>query len=465
MKSSGITIALQFFILFYVCTIPFQYTVSDFISSNNTYFPSVSFVVGLLMAIVFLIRTFTERKITYTTFWPAFIVAFIFSVDFFMHDSSISQTHKTIIANLLIIYLILIEIERSGFKFAEKLLVIFVVVCSIASFICLLSDDFFISGFSGDMDIDYGQIVLNRTPNETSLCILTGLGAAFFMIDRYIKNNSNKQIIFLFLSICLMSVSIVDLASRTAALGLILLFISWTLISLYNKRNRLKVFLISFTLLMFMVTVLLSDTVLRSRLLDNQRSEQTKTVAPADPHLKTVALTLAPADPQLNVTAPHQVVTCKLKLTNEMKLSDNTSATLHLGGRRQGYEFANEILDDNMIFGVGHQNYECIRLKYGIAGPSNLIIDVIIISGITGCLVLMLPFFLIIYRIKKSQMKLLQTNATLITCCLGVPVGISAMLENSHLFKDWWIGLAFIIAYWSVTLKNINNLDDNVYDR
>ena len=449
-KSSGITIALQFFILLYVCTIPFQYTVSDFISLNNIYFPSVSFVAGLLMAIVFLIRTLTERKITYTTFWPAFIVAFIFSVDLFMHDSSISHTHKTIIANLLIIYVILIEIERSGFKFAEKLLVIFVVVCSIASFICLLSDDFFISGFSGNMHIDYGQIVLNRTPNETSLSILTGIGAAFFMIDRYIKNNSNKQIIFLFLSICLMSVSIVDLASRTAALGLILLFISWTLISLYNKRNRLKVFLISFTLLMFMVTVLLSDTVLRSRLLDNQRSEQTKTIAPAEPHL--------------NVSTLNQT-TCKLKLTNEMKLSDTTSATLHLGGRRQGYEFANEVLDDNMIFGVGHDNYECIRLEYGVAGPSNLIIDVIIISGITGCLILMFPFFLIIYRIKKSQMKLLQTNATLITCCLGVPVGISAMLENSHLFKDWWIGLAFIIAYWSVTLKNINKLDDNVYDR
>ena len=441
-KSSGITIALQFFILFYVCAIPFQYTVSDFISLNNTYFPSVSFVAGLLMAIVFLIRTLTERKITYTTFWPAFIVAFIFSVDLFMHDSSIIHTHKTIIANLLIIYVILIEIERSGFKFAEKLLVIFVVVCSIASFICLLSDDFFISGFSGDMDIDYGQIVLNRTPNEASLSILTGIGAAFFMIDRYIKNNSNKQIIFLFLSICLMSVSIVDLASRTAALGLILLFISWTLISLYNKRNRLKVFLISFPLLMFMVTVLLSDTVLRSRLLDNQRSEQIKTITPV-----------------------HHQTTCKLKLTNEMKLSDKTSATLHLGGRRQGYEFANEVLDDNMIFGVGHDNYECIRLEYGVAGPSNLIIDVIIISGITGCLILMLPFFLIIYRIKKSQMKLLQTNATLITCCLGVPVGISAMLENSHLFKDWWIGLAFIIAYCSVTLKNINKLDDNVYDR
>jgi len=449
-KSSGITLVLQLIVLFYVCTIPFQYKFSDFISLNYTHHQSISFVTSLLMMLVFLIRTLIERKVTNTTFWPALIVAFIFSIDLLMHEWGISQKHMIIILNLLIIYLILIEIERSGFKFAEKLLVTFIVVCSVASFLCLLSDDFFINGFTGDMTIDYGQIVLNRTPNEVSLNILTGIGAAFFMIDRYIKNNSNKKIIFLFLSICLMSVSIVDIASRTAALGLILLFIFWTLISLYKKRSRLKVFLISLTLLMFMATVLLNDTVLRSRLMDNKESQKTVTFLPH-------------AD--LKVEGDDPIRTCKYKFTSEKKLSETSSATFHLGGRRQSWEFANEVLDDNMIFGVGYHNYECIRLKYGVADPSNLIISVLIFSGISGFLVLMLPFFLVIYRIKKSQMKLLQTDAALITCCLAVPLGVSAMMEHSYLFKDWWIGLAFIIAYWSVTLKNINNLDDDVYDR
>jgi hypothetical protein len=391
-----------------------------------------------------------------------------------MHKSSLDAIHKTIIANLFIGYIILIEIERSGFKFAEKLMVCFIISCCIAAFICLLSDDFFKRGFSLNTDelgyIDYGKIVLNRTPNETSLCILIGIGASFFMIDRYIKNNKNKQIVTVYLAIILMSSSILDLATRASTVGLLLVYIFWMIISLYKKRNRLKVLLISLSSLIFLITILMADTLLSSRFMDNKGAYDKKVFIPKDldknidsDQKQNLAL-VNPDLPEDTDSEQTYVSKCKLKLTNKIELTQRTSSTRNLGGRLEGWEFAGMMLKNNMFLGLGSTNYQCIVLEYGIMSPQNLIIDIFIASGLVGFLAFMSPFVLVIGPIIKSQMELLQSDAMLMTCCLGVPIGINSMMMNSYLLKEWWMALVFLISYWSMTLKN-NNLVDSVSDR
>jgi hypothetical protein len=122
------------------------------------------------------------------------------------------------------------------------------------------------------------------------------------------------------------------------------------------------------------------------------------------------------------------------------------------------------MLKNNMFLGLGSTNYQCIVLEYGIMSPQNLIIDIFIASGLVGFLAFMSPFVLVIGPIIKSQMELLQSDAMLMTCCLGVPIGINSMMMNSYLLKEWWMALVFLISYWSMTLKN-NNLVDSVSDR
>jgi len=122
---------------------------------------------------------------------------------------------------------------------------------------------------------------------------------------------------------------------------------------------------------------------------------------------------------------------------------------MNLGGRLSSWKVAYELLKENIFFGIGSDNYERIVIFLTNANsPHNLFVHVCILSGITGLFLLLTPFMLALFKLKKFGVWSLNSNMMFVILCFGPIVGLAAMTLNVYTIKDWWLFLAFIIGLW-----------------
>lgn len=122
---------------------------------------------------------------------------------------------------------------------------------------------------------------------------------------------------------------------------------------------------------------------------------------------------------------------------------------MNLGGRLSSWKVAYDLLKENMFLGIGSDNFQRIAtfLKHA-QSPHNLFIHVCILSGITGLFLLLTPFMLALFRLKKYGVWSLNSNMMFVILCFGPIVGLAAMTLNVYTIKDWWLFLALIIGLW-----------------
>lgn len=122
---------------------------------------------------------------------------------------------------------------------------------------------------------------------------------------------------------------------------------------------------------------------------------------------------------------------------------------MNLGGRLSSWKVAYELLKENIFFGIGSDNFQIIATFLTHAqSPHNLFIHVCILSGITGLFLLLTPFMLALFKLKKFGVWSLNSNMMFVILCFGPIVGLAAMTLNVYTIKDWWLFLAFIIGLW-----------------
>jgi len=122
---------------------------------------------------------------------------------------------------------------------------------------------------------------------------------------------------------------------------------------------------------------------------------------------------------------------------------------MNLGGRLSSWKLVYDLLEENIFFGIGTDNYERIASFLTNANsPHNLFIHVYILSGIIGLLVLLTPFILALFKLKKFGVWSLNSNVMYVILCFGPTVGLASMTLNVYTIKDWWIFLALIIGLW-----------------
>ncbi len=122
---------------------------------------------------------------------------------------------------------------------------------------------------------------------------------------------------------------------------------------------------------------------------------------------------------------------------------------MNLGGRLSSWKLAYDLLEENIFFGIGSDNYERIATFLTNANsPHNLFIHVYILSGIIGLLVLLTPFILALFKLKKFGVWSLNSNMMYVILCFGPTVGLASMTLNVYTIKDWWLFLALIIGLW-----------------
>ena len=130
---------------------------------------------------------------------------------------------------------------------------------------------------------------------------------------------------------------------------------------------------------------------------------------------------------------------------------------MNLGGRLSSWKLAYDLLEENIFFGIGSDNYERIVIFLTNANsPHNLFIHVYILSGIIGLLVLLTPFILALFKLKKYGVWSLNSNVMYVILCFGPIVGLAAMSLNVYTLKDWWLFLALIIGLW---IKNADKTE------
>ena len=129
-----------------------------------------------------------------------------------------------------------------------------------------------------------------------------------------------------------------------------------------------------------------------------------------------------------------------------------------LGGRMGSWMLAYNLLEENIFFGIGSDNFVRISqfLKVGSVHPHNLFIDVYILSGIIGLFILLAPFILPLLKLKKYGVWSLNSNIMYVILCFGPIVGLAAMSLNVYTIKDWWLFLALIIGLW---IKNADKTE------
>ena len=122
---------------------------------------------------------------------------------------------------------------------------------------------------------------------------------------------------------------------------------------------------------------------------------------------------------------------------------------MNLGGRLSSWKVAYDLLKENMFLGIGSDNFQRIAtfLKHA-QSPHNLFIHVCILSGITGLFLLLTPFMLALFKLKKYGIWSLNSNMMFVILCFGPIVGLAAMTLNVYTIKDWWLFLALIIGLW-----------------
>jgi hypothetical protein len=122
---------------------------------------------------------------------------------------------------------------------------------------------------------------------------------------------------------------------------------------------------------------------------------------------------------------------------------------MNLGGRLSSWKVAYDLLKENMFLGIGSDNFQRIAtfLKHA-QSPHNLFIHVCILSGITGLFLLLTPFMLALFKLKKYGVWSLNSNMMFVILCFGPIVGLAAMTLNVYTIKDWWLFLALIIGLW-----------------
>jgi len=122
---------------------------------------------------------------------------------------------------------------------------------------------------------------------------------------------------------------------------------------------------------------------------------------------------------------------------------------MNLGGRLSSWKVAYELLKENIFFGIGSDNFQIIATFLTHAqSPHNLFVHVCILSGITGLFLLLTPFMLALFKLKKFGVWSLNSNMMFVILCFGPIVGLAAMTLNVYTIKDWWLFLAFIIGLW-----------------
>ena len=133
-------------------------------------------------------------------------------------------------------------------------------------------------------------------------------------------------------------------------------------------------------------------------------------------------------------------------------------SVLSLGGRMSSWMLAYDLLEENIFFGIGNDNFERIShfLKIGSVHPHNLFIHVYILSGIIGLFILLAPFILPLLKLKKYGVWSLNSNIMYVILCFGPIVGLAAMSLNVYTLKDWWLFLALIIGLW---IKNADKTE------
>ena len=138
-------------------------------------------------------------------------------------------------------------------------------------------------------------------------------------------------------------------------------------------------------------------------------------------------------------------------------LSANDSL-FSLGGRMGSWMLAYNLLEENIFFGIGNDNFVRISqfLKVGAVHPHNLFIHVYILSGIIGLFILLAPFILPLLKLKKYGVWSLNSNIMYVILCFGPIVGLAAMSLNVYTIKDWWLFLALIIGLW---IKNADKTE------
>ena len=138
--------------------------------------------------------------------------------------------------------------------------------------------------------------------------------------------------------------------------------------------------------------------------------------------------------------------------------SSANDSILSLGGRIGSWMLAYDLLEENIFFGIGNDNFERIShfLKVGSIQPHNLFIHVYILSGIIGLFILLAPFILPLLKLKKYGVWSLNSNIMYVILCFGPIVGLAAMSLNVYTLKDWWLFLALIIGLW---IKNADKTE------
>ena len=122
---------------------------------------------------------------------------------------------------------------------------------------------------------------------------------------------------------------------------------------------------------------------------------------------------------------------------------------MNLGGRLSSWKVAYDLLKENIFFGIGSDNFQRIATFLTHAqSPHNLFISVCILSGITGLFLLLTPFILALFKLKKFGVWSLNSNMMFVILCFGPIVGLAAMTLNVYTIKDWWLFLALIIGLW-----------------